>query len=144
MGETTIELNPAPRNQAKHWPALPLIRVVPEYANPTDALDDVLAVDDGDAILMSQKLAVSLGLAVGISSGANFLGAVLAHERLGRGAVVVTLFADSNKKYLSTDLMRAEPVRTEFLSPRIKLLGFRAFARHCDFCPPGVRLHRSG
>lgn len=39
-------------------------------------LDEVIAVPDGDAILMAQKLATSLGLAVGISSGCNFLAAV--------------------------------------------------------------------
>ena len=39
-------------------------------------LDEIVAVEDGDAILMAQKLATQLGLAVGISSGANFLGAV--------------------------------------------------------------------
>lgn len=103
------------------------------------ALDEVIAVDDGDAIRMSQQLAASLGLAVGISSGANFLGALLAQQRLGSEAVVVTLFPDSNKKYLSTDLIREEPIKPGFLSSRVTLLGFRALARHCDFCPPEVR-----
>lgn len=107
------------------------------------ALDDVIAVDDGDAICMSQKLAATLGLGVGISSGANFLGALMAHERMGAAAVVVTLFPDSNKKYLSTDLIRDEPSRPEFLSSRVELRSFHALSRHCDFCPPGVRL-RSG
>jgi len=35
-------------------------------------LDEVIAVDDGDAILMAQKLATQLGLGVGISSGPTF------------------------------------------------------------------------
>ena len=34
-------------------------------------LDKVISVDDGDSILMAQKLAAQLGLAVGISSGAT-------------------------------------------------------------------------
>jgi cysteine synthase A len=106
------------------------------------ALDDIIAVDDGDAILMAQQLAASLGLAVGISSGANFLGALMAQQRIGSDAVVVTLFPDSNKKYLSTDLIREEPVRQAFLSPRVELRGFRVLARHCDFCPPDVRARR--
>lgn len=38
------------------------------------SLDDVIAVHDGDAILMAQRLAQELGLGVGISSGANLLG----------------------------------------------------------------------
>src|SRR5512137_1915938 len=67
-------------------------------------LDAVVAVDDGDSIVMAQKLASELGLAVGISSGANFLGAVMLQEELGRDSVVVTVFSDDNKKYLSTDL----------------------------------------
>jgi cysteine synthase A len=105
-------------------------------------LDDVIAVDDGDAIRMAQQLAGSLGLAVGISSGANFLGALMVQDRIGRDAVVVTLFPDSNKKYLSTDLTRDEPVRPGFLSPRVSLRGFRALSRHCDFCPADVRARR--
>jgi cysteine synthase A len=105
------------------------------------ALDEIIAIDDGDAILMAQQLARQLGLAVGISSGANFLGAVVAQERLGRDAVVATVFPDSNKKYLSTDLMRAEPSRHGFLSPHVRLDGFRALSRQCDFCPPDVRRH---
>jgi cysteine synthase len=106
------------------------------------ALDEVIAVDDGDAICMAQQLASSLGLAVGISSGANFLGALMVQERMGPDAVVVTLFPDSNKKYLSTDLTRDEPLHAGFLSSRVALRGFRALARHCDFCPPEVRARR--
>lgn len=104
-----------------------------------DFLDEVIAVDDGDAILMAQALARELGLAVGISSGANLLGAVLAQERLGGDAVVATVFADSNKKYLSTDLMHTEPVKPGFVSPDVQLTGFRVVARTCEFCPPAVR-----
>jgi cysteine synthase len=101
-----------------------------------DFLDEVIAVDDGDAILMAQQLASSLGLAVGISSGANFLGALMVQERLGHDAVVATVFADSNKKYLSTDLMNEERSRSGFLAPRVTLHRFATLSRHCDFCPP--------
>ena len=97
-------------------------------------LDRVIAVDDGDAILMAQKLAGELGLAVGISSGANFLAAMEAQDDLGGRAVVVTVFPDSNKKYLSTDLLREEPVRPEHRSPHVQLLAFRAINRVCDVC----------
>jgi len=97
-------------------------------------LDEVIAVDDGDAILMAQKLARELGLAVGISSGANFLGALLAQERLGPDATVVTVFSDSNKKYLSTDLLREEPVLPRYLAPAVELLGFEVAGRSCAMC----------
>ncbi len=97
-------------------------------------LDEVLSVPDGDAILMAQKLAFSLGLAVGISSGCNFLAAVKAQEKLGPEAVVVTIFCDDNKKYLSTALMNEEAARPEYLSPRIELLGIGTVGRACEFC----------
>ena len=78
---------------------------------------------------MAQKLAAELGLAVGISSGANFLGAVIALEKLGADAVVATVFSDDNKKYLSTDLVREERVKPEYLSPDIELFGYQTIGR---------------
>ena len=74
------------------------------------------------------RLAAQLGLAVGISSGANFLGALQVQEDLGPDAAVATIFCDSNKKYLSTDLLRDEPVRPGYLSPEIELLGVETAA----------------
>ena len=97
-------------------------------------LDEVVAVDDGDAILMSRRLAAELGIGVGISSGANFLGALRVLERLDDDAVVVTVFPDDNKKYLSTDLLRDEPVRQGHASPQVELLSFVAFKRVCHTC----------
>jgi cysteine synthase A len=99
-----------------------------------DFLDDVISVNDGDAILMAQRLAAELGIGVGISSGANFLGALKVLEGYERNAVVVTVFPDDNKKYLSTDLLREEPAGEGFLSPRVELLGFDAFKRVCRTC----------
>ena len=94
--------------------------------NPvTVALTD----SDGDSILMAQKLARTLGLAVGISSGANFLGALAAQNKLGGNAVVATVFADSNKKYLSTDLVKDEPLRDEYLSKDVELIDFDTISR---------------
>jgi cysteine synthase A len=89
-------------------------------------LDPVLAVHDGDAILMAQKLAAQLGMAVGISSGANLIAAAIAQEQLGGDAVVVTVLPDDNKKYLSTDLLREEPVCRGYLAPEIDLIEFRS------------------
>lgn len=97
-------------------------------------LDDVVSVDDGDAIMLAQKIAAELGIGVGISSGANLLGAILLHERMGPDSVVVTVFPDSNKKYLSTDLLRTEPVLPGHQSPHIELRGFRSFNRVCGMC----------
>ncbi|MCL0034428.1 cysteine synthase family protein [Dehalococcoidia bacterium] len=97
-------------------------------------LHEVISVDGGDAILMAQRLATELGMGVGISSGANFLGALMVQEELGRDAVVVTVCSDDNKKYLSTDLLREEPIKDSFLAPHVKLLGVRAFKRVCRTC----------
>jgi cysteine synthase A len=84
-------------------------------------LDEVIQVDDGDSIIMAQKLAGRLGLGVGISSGGNFLGAVKAQNLLGDTATVTTVFADDSKKYLSTDYAKEEPVKDGFLSSDIEL-----------------------
>lgn len=89
-----------------------------------DKLDEIVHVDDGDAIIMAQKLAQQLGLGLGISSGANFLGALIAQEKQHPTANVVTIFSDSNKKYLSTDLCKEEPIKDGFLSSDVDLLGF--------------------
>jgi cysteine synthase len=98
------------------------------------SLESVIAVSDGDSILMAQKLAGQMGLAVGISSGCNFLAALIVQEQLGPKAVVVTVFPDDNKKYLSTDLMRKEPVKKEYLASNVELLGIRTMQRACAFC----------
>jgi cysteine synthase A len=81
-----------------------------------DLLHDVVQANDGDAIIMAQKLAKELGLAVGISAGANIVGAIKLKEQMGDDAVVVTLLSDSNKKYLNTDLVKEEPVKEGYIS----------------------------
>lgn len=92
-------------------------------------LDEVISVSDGDSILMAQKLASDLGLGVGISSGANFLGALTVMEKLSPAAIVATVFPDDNKKYLSTDLVGEEPVKDGYLSPDIRLFGYQTIGR---------------
>lgn len=99
-----------------------------------DKTDSVIPVHDGDAIIMAQKLSAELGLAVGISSGANFIGALIAQNELGDESVVVTVFPDSNKKYLSTDLLRDEPVKDGYLSIDVELEHFYAMKRVCNTC----------
>jgi len=89
-------------------------------------LNEVIPVDDGDSIIMAQKLAHVLGLGVGISSGANFIGAVKIQNLLGADKTVVSVFSDDNKKYLTTDLLKDEPVKNGFLSPDIELLEYSA------------------
>lgn len=92
-----------------------------------DELDDVVSVDDIDSIIMAQMLSRRLGIGVGISSGANFLGAVKAQEMLGEKANIVTVFADDNKKYLSTDYASEFEPRECYISSDIELIGYRAY-----------------
>ena len=101
---------------------------IPEIVKLNE-LDEVVQASDGDSILMAQKLAHQLGLAVGISSGANFLGAVKLQNMYGADKTVVTIFSDSNKKYLSTDLMKNEPIKSHYLTPDIELEDFDAIKR---------------
>lgn len=89
-------------------------------------LDEVILVNDDDAINMSRKLSKELGLGVGISSGANFIASVLYQERIKKP--VVTVFADDNKKYLSTDLEKEIDNNKEFISNKIQLLDYEVIS----------------
>lgn len=87
-----------------------------------EELDKVVSVDDIDSIIMAQKLAKELGIGVGISSGANLIGAVIALEDLHKNACCVTVFADDNKKYLSTDYSKKFEGKDEYISTHVELL----------------------
>jgi cysteine synthase A len=100
-------------------------------------LDSVVSVNDGDAILMAQKLAATLGLGVGISSGANFIGALKVQDEMGGDAIVTTVFPDDNKKYLTTDLLREERPQAEYLTPEVELISYEAIKRVCYTCFDG-------
>jgi cysteine synthase A len=91
---------------------------IPTIVN-LEEIDHVVDAWDGDSILMAQTLCHRLGLAVGISSGANVIGAMELVEEMGPDATVVTVLPDSNKKYLSTALCHAEPPRDDYITPRI-------------------------
>lgn len=71
-------------------------------------VDKIVLINDDDAIAMAQKLN-KLGVPCGISGGANFLGCVLCGYK-----DVATVFADDNKKYLSTKL--STPVNSELVN----------------------------
>lgn len=101
---------------------------IPNIVNLTQ-LDSIVDVDDGDSIIITQQLSRILGLSVGLSSGANFLGAVKLQNTLGDNSAVVTVFADCNKKYFSTDYSSEEPIKAGFLSPNIELLDFAVVPR---------------
>ena len=80
-------------------------------------IDEVITVDDEDAINMARILARKYGLGVGISSGANLIAAVL----VGKDNVV-TVFADDFKKYLSTDLIKDINLDDKLVSNNIEII----------------------
>jgi cysteine synthase A len=67
-------------------------------------LDEVIKVSDAEATACTRRLAAEEGLLVGISSGAACCAALKVAKNLGKGHVVVTIFADKGEHYLSTDL----------------------------------------
>lgn len=95
----------------------------------TDPKAGVLRIEDGDAILMAQKLAAELQLGVGISSGANLLSAIRLQQQDGANKVVVTVFPDDNKKYASTDLFKEEPRRFGYFAPEVKLISYQVLEK---------------
>ena len=86
-------------------------------------VNDVISVDDTDSIIMSQMLARVLGIGVGISSGANFIGCIMAQEKLGAESIIATVFADDNKKYLSTDYSEEQEMKEQYISHDVQLMG---------------------
>ena len=87
---------------------------------------DIILINDEDAINMARRLSKELGLGLGISSGANFIGAILAQEK-SEGNIkgnMVTIFADDNKKYLSTDLGKMISKNISFISNQVELLNY--------------------
>ena len=89
-------------------------------------LDDIITVDQDDSIIVSQMLAKTFGLGVGISSGANLLGVLKAQDTIGKNKVIATVFADDNKKYLSTDYSKKIDMKDNFMSKDIEFLDIKA------------------
>lgn len=87
-----------------------------------EKIDKIIVVNDNDSINMSRKIALNLGIGVGISSGANMIASVIAKEE-NKGNIV-TVFPDDNKKYLSTDLSKEVASNEEYISNKIELLDY--------------------
>ncbi|BDQ28935.1 Cysteine synthase CysK [Helicobacter ailurogastricus] len=67
-------------------------------------VDEVIAVDERDAIHTARLFGQKEGILVGISSGAAIFAAMQVARRLGQGKSVLTLAADGGEKYISTGL----------------------------------------
>jgi cysteine synthase len=71
-------------------------------------IDEIVAVSTAESKHMARRLAREEAIFAGTSSGANAVAALQVAKRLGAGATVVTLMADSGLKYLSTDVYRSK------------------------------------
>ena len=94
---------------------------IPALVNKKE-IDKILLVNDDDAINMSRKIAKDLGIGVGISSGANLIGSIMLGDIIDKNTV--TVFADDNKKYLSTNLSKEFDYNSKFISNNVELINY--------------------
>ena len=73
---------------------------IPDIVN-LDEIDQVVRVRTPDAIEVSRGMSHEEGLLVGISSGANVIGARQIAAELGPGHTIVTILPDRGERYLS-------------------------------------------
>jgi len=77
---------------------------VPKIYN-SEVIDEVIDVNNDDAILTGRQLAATEGLLVGISAGAAaFAASELAKREENKGKLIVALLPDTGERYLSTVL----------------------------------------
>lgn len=66
--------------------------------------DEIMRIEDRDAVAMTRRLAHEEGILAGISSGANVFAARKVAEQLGDGKTVVTIICDTGERYLSVNM----------------------------------------
>ena len=77
--------------------------LIPEVLN-TKIYEDVVIIQDEEALQTAKDLAVKEGLMCGISSGTNVAAALKLAKKLGKGKTVVTILPDTAERYFSTPL----------------------------------------
>ena len=87
-----------------------------------ELIDEIVLIEDCDAINMCKIIAKEFGLGIGISSGANFLASVLMDSD---DYNIATVFADDNKKYITTKLSEEiDADNPKLISNKIRLIDF--------------------
>lgn len=76
---------------------------VPEVLN-REVYDEVLSVEDSDAIAVSRRLAAEEGIFTGISGGGTVATALRVAETATPGSVILAMLPDTGERYFSTPL----------------------------------------
>jgi len=91
-------------------------------------VDEIIDISNEDAIYMAQQLSKKLGLNVGISSGANLVSSAIINYKYNninsKFGEIITIFADDNKKYLSTNLSNVVDNNSLDFTKNITLIDF--------------------
>lgn len=66
--------------------------------------DEVIAIEDKQALQYSKALAQKEGIFVGISAGATFAGALKVAQKAPKGSNILCMLPDTGERYLSTPL----------------------------------------
>ena len=66
--------------------------------------NEIMRIEDKDALNYTRRLAKEEGILAGISAGANVFAARKVAERLGAGKTVVTIICDTGERYLSVNM----------------------------------------
>lgn len=67
-------------------------------------IDQVLGIENAEAMKWSKELARQEGIFVGITSGATFAGALRVAEKAPKGSTILCMLPDTGERYLSTPL----------------------------------------
>jgi cysteine synthase A len=76
---------------------------IPDILN-TEVYDEIMQIEDDEAIDMFKKLAREEGVFVGPSAGAAVYAAIDIAKRLGKGKKVLCIAPDTGERYLSMNL----------------------------------------
>ncbi|WP_203340809.1 cysteine synthase A [Planococcus beijingensis] len=76
---------------------------IPDILN-TDVYDEIMAINDEDAIDIFKRVAREEGIFVGPSAGATIYAAIELAKRLGTGKKVLCIAPDTGERYLSMNL----------------------------------------
>lgn len=76
---------------------------VPDILN-TDVYDEIIQMEDDDAVNMFRRIAREEGLFTGLSGAAAISAAIKVAKKLGKGKRVLCIAPDTGERYLSMDL----------------------------------------